>query len=284
MKKIISLALFGADHAKYGQYLPAFVRAHLNLFQLTEDWRLVVHVDAVVAESRYGQLLAQLDRAELLTLRQMQAAPLTQAMLWRVAPVFDSPTPDYVFCRDLDACPMPRDRAICDQFIASGCIVHTAHDNVAHAGIMGGLSGFHAPALIEATGWHSLGDLYAAANQSAEVWALHGSDQNALNRLLDRAGGPRLLEHRFNGWTEGRPTPNARGASGYATEAFSAPLPNEGVTTLPALVRDQADRLANHLGSAGYDHRAAVQFWDAYGDPHVTVAVRLAEEAARSIT
>lgn len=275
---MISIALFGEDNSKYGQYLPAFVRAHCNLFPLA-DWQLRVHIDPIVAASRFGRLLYALEEASLVSVRLMPPAPLTQAMLWRMAPIFDALPPEYVFPRDLDACPMPRDRAVCDQFIASGCTVHTVHDNTAHAGIMGGLCGFHSSAFMESTGISSLDDLCAFGN--SPEWGTHGTDQIVLNRLIDRVGGPRMLEHRFNGWTEGRPGTGARIAGHYACEAFSAPLPDAGVSALSPSLQSHADRLANHLGSAGYDHKAAVAFWDEHGRRDIAEIVKACEEKAR---
>lgn len=271
MKKIVSIAVFG-ETDKYQQYLPAFVRAHLNLFPLNEDWRLRIHVGKEVMTGPRGAFLRKLGAAGLVELAPMSPAPLTRAMLWRMAPVFEDGV-DYVFSRDLDACPMPRDRAVCDQFIASRATVNTCHDNLAHAGIMGGLCGFDAPAFRKATGLRSLEDLHSFAGIGDSVWALHGTDQNVLNRLINRDGGPTLLEHRFNGWTEGRPTPYRRDAAIYACPAWSTPTPDVGTSALPAWLVPQADKLANHLGAAGFDHLSARLFWDKYGDYDTANAV-----------
>lgn len=267
--KVVSLVLFGSGD-KYGQYLRAFVRAHLNLFPQSEEWSLRVHVDDIVRDGEYGAYLKRLESAGLVETRNMGSAPLTAAMLWRLAPVFD-PAVDYVFCRDLDACPMPRDRACCDAFIVSQCVVHTIHDNVAHFGIMGGLCGFVAPAFRTATGMGSLADLYAWAAESDTRWARHGTDQEVLGRLLDQGNGPSLLEHRFAGWAQGQPhREEKRKPSHYQCAAWSVPVPDEAPPWPP-----MADRLAAHLGAAGFDHKSAVAFWDEHGDPEI--AKRVAE-------
>lgn len=277
MKKVISIAVFGEGDKgeSYAQYLPAFVRAHLNLFPLEENWRLHVYTGREIMLGHRGSTLRRLGEAGLISLTVMaQQAPLTKGMLWRMAPVFEDGI-EYVFCRDLDACPMPRDRAVCDQFIASEATVSACHDNLSHAGVMGGLSGYHAPAFRKATGFNSLEDLYAFANLNNNVWAQHGTDQNVLNRLIDRPGGPTLLEHRFNGWTEGKPTAYRRAAATYACPAWSTPTPDKGKSKLTGDLAVRADQLANHLGAAGFDHLAAKAFWDTHGDPKL--AAKIAE-------
>lgn len=272
MKKVVSIALFG-EGDKYTQYLPSFVIAHLNLFPINRGWVLRVHCDEAVGKSATGQALDRLAARDLIELRHMAMPPvLTKAMLWRMAPVFDTNC-EYVFCRDIDACPMPRDRAICEQFIASGCTVHTCHDNLAHTGIMGGLCGFQAPSFREITKIRALEELYERMAQTDEQWAVHGNDQIALNRLLDRQGAPSLLEHRFNGWTAGLPTDFQRVPSRYSCNAYSAPTPDKGVSRFQGDLAVRADQLANHLGAAGYDHGTAYDFYAQHGDKEIALAL-----------
>lgn len=273
MLKVVSVALFGEGHEKYAQYLPAFVIGTLNLFPLDEGWLVRVYVDPIVAASKYGRFLLLLHQEGLIYLQGMGPAPLTKAMLWRLAPVFD-PSVDFVFCRDLDAAPMPRDRACCDAFVRSGCHVHTVHDNVAHEGIMGGLCGFRAREFRRVTGWESLDDLYRAAGQVD--YTRHGTDQIALNDLLLSARGPLLLEHRYAGWAGGRPGVNPpREAGKYMCEAFSTPVPDEGSREIDPGIRAEADRLGAHLGCACYDHQAAIEFWHRCGRRPVSLGVAM---------
>ncbi len=289
MTKVVSIALFGAQGAKYAVYLPAFVRGHLNLFPPSEDWRLRVNIDRHVLASAAGRYLSRLFAEGLADVANMGEAPLTKAMLWRLGPVFDTDA-DFVFCRDLDAPPMPRDRACCDEFIRAAvekkCVVHTIHDSPMHEGIMGGLCGFHAPVFREVTGWRSLEDLYEAAGDVD--YAQHGVDQLVLNRLLLRHGGPRLFEHRYSGWHAGPDANRPRGPGWYQGAGVSAPIRNavaldhdrvwNTTSVQHALsMMEKADYLGNHLGCAGYDHEAATRFWDAYGDPDVAAKVAACE-------
>lgn len=271
MTKVYSTALFGTGD-KYAQYLPAFVLGALNLFPQNEGWSVHIHVDDDLIDTKIGSMLACLFGAGVIELRIRKPAPLTKAMLWRMAPVFEEPNAEFVFCRDLDAPPMPRDRAVCEGFMRSPASIGTCHDNVAHAGVMGGLCHFRAAAFREQSGLHTLDDLYAYAAQTNEQWREHGTDQNVLNRLVVERPQLVLLEHRFNGWTEGRPGPTSRRSGTYSCKAWSTPTPNVGRP--PGTV---ADHLGNHLGCAGYDHLAARDYWEMFGDSEIARIVNSCE-------
>jgi hypothetical protein len=283
--KIVSIALFGGGD-KYAQYFYAFVLGHLNLFPGRDGWSLRVHVDDEVAGSPIGEAIRRLQGRGLVEYRYMGMSLgaagtllLTKCMMWRCAPVFDADA-EYVFCRDIDAAPMPRDRAACEQFIVSKAAVHTVHDNLAHAGIMGGLCGFYAPEFRKLTELCSLDDLYAFANKTDAEWALHGTDQVVLNKMTQNQKVT-LLEHRFNGWTEGKPGPHRREASGYECVGFSTPMLDVGLSRWidGHYLIAMADCLANHLGAAGYDYVAARQFWEKYGDQQIAKEVRDCEKS-----
>lgn len=259
--KVVSIAAFGKGD-KYLKYLPAFVIAHANLFPAEEDWQLRLQLGTDVAKV-HRTLARAYHEVGLLTLTEREPEPLTKAMLWRMAPVFDGAS-DFVFCRDLDAAPLPRDRAVCEQFISSGCFVHTVHDNVHHIGIMGGLCGFLARAFREVSGWRSLEDMYNSAGETQEGWAKHGTDQNVLNRHILNNPAMKLLEHRFSGWSGG-PYGTARNAGVYNCKAWSMPIPNTGISALTPEIAAIADRLATHMGAPGYDHDNAIRFWATHG-------------------
>ena len=269
--KIYSTALFGTGD-KYAQYLPAFVLGALNLFPQSEGWCVRVQVDDdLIDHTRAGAMLACLFGAGVIDLRVRAPAPLTKAMLWRVAPVFEVDS-EFVFCRDIDAPPMPRDRAVCETFMRSPASIGTCHDNVAHAGVMGGLCHFRSKEFREQSGLYTLDDLYRYAAQSAEQWGQHGTDQNVLNRLVVERPKLVLLEHRYGGWVEGKPTDNARRPGTYPCKAWSTPTPNVGK---PPSTR--ADHLGNHLGCAGYDHHTAREYWETFGDPEIARVVNSCE-------
>jgi hypothetical protein len=265
VRKVVSIALFG-DPEKYGVYLSTFVLAHHNVFPRAEGWGLAVHVDERAAESAHGAFLKRIEARGLASVHVMGATPArTKGMAWRLRPIFDNDV-GYAFCRDLDALPMPRDRAACEQFMRSGCITHTIHDNVAHAGIMGGLCGFHAPLLKDWTGLTSLDQFFATAERFKPAWDEHGTDQIVLNRLFTSPNAPPICQHHYGGWLEGRATGKVRPPEQYACGGRAAPTPDVGMSPLSPSLTAHADRLANHLGSAGYDHRTARNFFSFAGN------------------
>jgi hypothetical protein len=253
------MALFGG---KYDHYLRPFVLAHLNLFPIEDGWELHVHTD------QPSQALVKLQEQKLLVFHVHEPAPLTRAMLWRMHSVF---TPcEYVFCRDIDALPMPRDRAACDEFIESSYVAHTIHDSLVHVGIMGGLCGFKCDPFRRVAKLDSLQALYDWAESDSLFqlrWERHGTDQNVLNRLIDRVDGPVLLEHRYNGWHNGPAKFVPRPAGKYRCVAYSIPTPDTGRPL-------EADYLAGHLGSAGYDIDKALTFWYEHGKADVSAKVK----------
>jgi len=268
MKKVVSIALFG-NIEKYAPYLRAFVLAHHNIFPERDGWMLFVNTSE---RTLHEFPLLGGAHGSLIHVTLNASAPLTRAMLWRLKPVFQPVDrepiepcySDYVFCRDLDALPTPRDRMCCDQFIASGAVVHTIHDNVMHEGIMGGLCGFDAQAVRKLV--PNSETIAKSSGFTDEQWAVHGADQIALNRFFLRRGGPKLFEHRYNGWSHAKPQQMpARAAGRYMCPAISAPIPDSD---------DVRDTLVNHMGSAGYDHRAAEEYYITHGDPEVARRVR----------
>lgn len=276
MNKVISTALFGKN-TRYAVYWNAFLRAHLTLFPISEGWRLRVHVD------EHNLWLKVYADAGLCDVVPCDDAPLTRAMLWRMKPVWDESV-DYVFCRDIDALPTPRDRACCDQFIASGLDVQTIHDSVSHDGILGGLSGYNCESFreqVKEAGIHSWDDLVRFGKKTDDEWARHGGDQDVLNALCLGWGrekpGARLaiFEHRYAGWAGGKPGTGERKPSSWAT--ISEPTPN---TLMPVsegdkrFVGGQADSLCSHLGAAGFDYEIAEAFYDDFGPMEIMSLVR----------
>jgi hypothetical protein len=269
--KTISLALFGTGN-KYAQYVSACVLANLNLFPRDEGWIIKFHIDDAITNTAVGCVLSKMVDRGLIVVRQMGSAPLTRAMLWRMAPIWDVGV-NYVFCRDLDAPPMPRDRVACEQFVKSGYAVGTILDNVAHIDIMGGLCQFNATAFRLSTGLHSIDDLYHWADHSDAEYKVHGLDQLVLNRLILRPSGPTMLEHRYNGWLDGPNKLPARSAGRYLNPAWSTPIPDIGKSKLSPELTAEADLLGAHLGVAGYDHQRAFQFWIENGDAELATEV-----------
>lgn len=273
MKKVVSIALFGPGNG-YAQYSASWMKAHLNLFPIADGWMLRAHLGIDIDE-KWKKFYVSLAGRGLIEIEWMEHAALTAAMLWRVRPVFD-PAVDYVFCRDLDALPMPRDRRACEEFIRSECDFGSIHDNLQHFATLGGLCHFRTKTFREVMKLDSMDALIRAAGN--RNWLVKGCDQIVLNELVLRNPDIKFLEHRFNGWTNADPGPHRREAGSYACQSWSTPLADAGMAVMGP-VTDLADRLANHLGAAGYDHEFASKFYDKYGDREISAAVQEAEAA-----
>jgi hypothetical protein len=280
MKKVVSMALFGhnpghGDNLRsfwYGKYLPAVVRAHHSIFKKSEGWELRLHVDP----QNYGGLPAAYAARGLLELKLMQPAPLTQAMLWRMLPVFDESV-SYVFCRDIDALPTPRDKTSCDKFIKSGCDIFIQSDSCSHLMVMGGMGGYRVETFVEITGIKSFSDLCkfgeSGVLQNSGDWSMHGVDQDVLNALVYNSEVGRnlvMFEHRWAGWDGGKPGKVKAEPSERAL--ISELLPNgDG---------DIRDSLVSHLGATGFDLVAAIDYYDKHGEESLIRTVKEAEADA----
>lgn len=253
MKKVISLALFG-DRAvgrwykTYTQFLGAVLRAHHVILPVSEGWSMRIHHDSDALGRPYGRTLKVLEKRGLVTLRDMGKAEdgVARAMLWRLEPVYD-PEVDAVFCRDVDALPMPRDRGACEAFLASKATIHAIHDRRVHDRVLGGLCGFKAEAFRKAITFKSVDEICRAWGLSR--WK-HGADQDVINNLLR----PKLslFEHRY-------PTQSPD------TRATYSELARHSVSPLADDLQVRADRLAPYLGSAGFDWECAVEFYEDFG-------------------
>ncbi len=279
MKKIVSLALFG-EGTRYVEYARAWVRAHLTLFPIAEGWELRVHHDV----HNGGGFLRVLSDRGLVRLVERESAPLTRAMLWRMCPVWD-PEADYVFPRDIDALPTPRDRACCESFIASGCDVQMVHDSKSHDGVMGGMGGYACESFREVSGIASWEDLVAFGGKTDAEWAKHGTDQEVLNALClgwQMTGGSHpafaIFEHRYAGWASGKPGLGAR--TPVPVACVSELVPDVGHLFQTEERTREADALVSHLGAAGFDTERAIAFYDRYGDPTVKVIQEAERESA----
>ena len=262
-KHVISLSVFGpgGEHG-YWRHLPTVIRAYLVLFP---GYEIRIHHDDWIYRAEYGDVLHGLERRGLVKLVRMATDGIAEgkckAMLWRLAPCWD-PEVDYVFCRDVDSLPTWRDRMVCEEFVASGCMVGTIHDDPQHVGIMGGLC--HVGAKEIRNSLHSFDDFIAMAGFTVEEWAVHGADQRYLNDVVRWAGGKNILEHSlFTVVGEsGRVHRDGPTIEGAVFKIEIAVPSQEVIDSVPEAARLQSDSFMHYMGAAGQWRDDAKQFYE----------------------
>ena len=171
----------------YPSFLPTLVRAHHVVFP---GYELRIHHDGCIATCYYGQALIELSNRGLVKLcYRGPASTLCGPMLWRLAPIWQDGV-EFVFCRDVDALPMPRERIAVEEFVRQPHIAaHAIYDSPQHGnGLCGGMIGFNTHRFRMVTGIGSLAALYAAGvDFDLDV---PGADQELLNaHVLPRLDG-----------------------------------------------------------------------------------------------
>ncbi|MDP3768603.1 MAG: hypothetical protein Q8S13_11370, partial [Dehalococcoidia bacterium] len=266
-KRVISLAVWG--EGGYWAYLPAFVRAHHTLFP---GYELRVHHDDGIFNAPYGAAMFGLQARNLVRLVNMPARDgegKCQRMLWRLAPAWDDEV-GFVFARDLDALPTWRERCVVEEFLASAMSGETdtsaIHDNTAHSGLMGGMSGFRASVLRAfATTFE---DFIAAAGFDDARWAQHGADQDYLNAKI--APRMRIFEHSVFRWLDEdgvtrryrKPSDWSVGGPRNTSIQFVTDIAPFEDARVPAAIREQSNGLIPYLGAAGYPIDRAIEFYN----------------------
>jgi len=115
-----------------------------------------------------------------------------EGMLRRMKPIFDQNV-THILCRDADALSSYREALVVQKWLESPKKCHAIIDNRAHAGLMGGMTGFQTAwfkSCMEVNSWQQM--------ISGWDFSQHGSDQNWLNaKVLPRikddlmwSGGP----------------------------------------------------------------------------------------------
>lgn len=204
MKRVHSLSFFKSPQSGYESpragtsqgifflnFIPTTIRAH---FAVWPDWELRIYHDRRVMEYPCWPWLERLAEAKMLTLVDKgETRDLCYGMLWRMEPLFD-PDVEYFICRDIDSLPMHRDRAMVEEFIASGATAHCILDSESHSGpYMGGMVGWNAPKLRAALNVKSLDEMIAL--YGVIDLSIHGSDQRLLNGIMTARVGRETFIH-----------------------------------------------------------------------------------------
>lgn len=146
--KVVSTSLFSASRAtdavgameRYQAHLPAALRAHHNIFR---GWIYRIYHDGTYASGSYGATLDRLAARGLVELRRIDEPPyIDRAMLWRLAPLWDSDVERFLM-RDVDMVATYRERRAVEEWVRSGLACHAMGDAQAHTWpTMGGMMGF----------------------------------------------------------------------------------------------------------------------------------------------
>ncbi|MDO8598725.1 MAG: hypothetical protein Q7S02_01300, partial [bacterium] len=281
-KRVVSLSVFGDSRfgTDFWKQMPEFVMNHvLAHHALFGGYELWIHHDEHLFHSSAGDVLCGLERRGLVKLVYMPSRPgqgKCERMIHRLRPVWDFDV-KFVICRDVDSLPTWRDRQVVEEFIASGCDVGTAHDNVMHGGMMGGLSHFRAEVLRSYA--HSFDDFVSGYGEGVD-WSKHGADQDVMNRtftseylkMFGCGGG--VLEHSLRS----RGTQTIRG-SRFVTRI--TPASRAIAETVAMDVRHGSDNLTPYMGSSGYQTALARVFYDKHSP--VAEDVRAAEKFASGV-
>lgn len=275
--KIVSTCLFGGPQASrhrscpgggsaefYRRYLPAWVRAHHNVYS---GWRWTLHHDdeCFGSDLPYSRELMELADADLVDLVSCgTATERNAALLWRLKPLFD-PLADIVICRDLDSLPTPLDRACVRDFMACGlAVAHGINDSISHCfALGGGMCGFWAHAvraILAEIGVRCWDDLLAMAGRGSN-WRRPGQEQQFLNGPLLRLLRNQTIVHDLNRAPD----------IGYAELCVGRPGPEHDP------IKRAANNLMPHLGASGFDVERAVDFWQVNGDPEIEQRIALCE-------
>jgi hypothetical protein len=189
MKKAISYSLFGYNREKDSQSFDfhSYLRGLLINIRLNRllypGWDIYLNID----EQSYHQYMDLFDNLPIVIKIQSNHDPLCLAMLWRLAPCFEtnddgSATYSHVICRDLDSPPTYRERQCVEQWIEHDKTAHAITDSVSHnIQLMGGMIGFR-PEYFTARVAKSMDELIG--KKPNFQWQKKGTDQTFLNHIV----------------------------------------------------------------------------------------------------
>lgn len=260
MNNVMSYALFG----KFYETVPMILRAHHSVYP---GWEIRIHHDTATTDAAYWKVLLRLEKIGMVKLVHVADEPrYTRAMLWRLLPIWDGRT-DFVFCRDLDALPQPKERRAVEQFLISDKTVHGINDNAMHGiPLMGGMCGFHARSFIGRTGITGFSQL---VDRCPRNWADHGTDQRVIGELWPQLRSGALI-HRLH-----------EGATPYVDcdcvmEDANWPLPD-----INPEVEARGDSFINYIGAAGTN--TEWQVISRFYDKHANDAVKAIMETEKNV-
>lgn len=274
MKGAISYALFNYNKERqancfdFNSYLRGMqicLRFNRILFP---DWQMVVNIDEASYSSPYKPIFDWHAKKGFI---KFNICPdnekLCKAMLWRLKTVFDMTGPGWtythVICRDLDSIATYREAQAVSDWVKEDKALHCITDSISHTiPMMGGMVGFR-PGYVN--------DLMKITDDPGKTWqylmelsggidfSRKGSDQDFLNSVMY----PKLCTNATEHFVKGRPHDLIEG-NGRHYEINKSIRPDVAIGDINVL--EETNRLAGHIGAAGFYESPTMKFLY-YEDP-----------------
>lgn len=189
MKKVYSLVLFYSPstddlwhRALYPKFLSSVLRSFELLFAPDPEWELHIGLDMNSYNGYYYPVLFRLAETtrwlKVYSLGVVENAAV--GSLSRMRPIWDA-NADFVFCRDVDSLPTPRDKWVCDHFVHTGNTACTIADHPGHYWkVMTGMMGFRGEAIRNR--WDSFDSLLSGIPRDD----VHVNDQIFLHSKINK--------------------------------------------------------------------------------------------------
>lgn len=271
--KAIVYSLFGygqprhKDSFDFPSYIRGFmVNVRMNRL-LFPGWVVVLETD----KDTYSAFKKLFDNIGI-EVRVNDPAPLCEAMLWRMKPIFETQGDrwkySHVLCRDTDSPPTYREAQAVQYWINRDKAVHAITDSVSHTiPMLGGMIGVRPDYFTERAGqsWEEM------MSQAKGIdFTKKGSDQAFLNKYIypkfAEHGRDSITQHYFNGM------PNTflsdyRTCSCPPTVGHEDHCKNNTPVDIPFEYKE-SNSVAGHIGAAGFYQTAMFQFLRKHRDKY----------------
>jgi hypothetical protein len=275
--RAVSYTLFGYNRERYANcfdfesYLRSMhicIRLNRILFP---GWDIVVNMDEATHNSPYRPIFDWHEKHGFIRVKLFpNGEPLCRAMLRRLQTVFEYEHPQWryshVICRDLDSIPTLRERLMVEEWIDEDKALHCITDSVSHTiPILGGMCGFrpgYVNDIMKITqhpqdAWNNLMAMATDINYNVK-----GSDQDFLNRVMY----PKLCTSATEHFLLGRPHDLVEGNGRHYHPPIieSSFIENNFPVGITYASLDETNRLAGHIGAAGFYESPTMRFlyWD----------------------
>lgn len=195
--KVISYSLFGdQDSFEFPFYLRGlYFNVRMNRL-IYPGWETCI----MISESIKEKVMPFLLKLPIRFISVMPDAPLCEAMLWRMKPIFwKDEVVTHVICRDADAITTYKEAQAVQEWVDSGLGFHGITDNPAHSlPMMGGMVGFRVDHFRQTfPQWTSFEEMIKGHDLSKR-----GSDQDFMMKKIYPFAKDNMMGHFFDGCRE----------------------------------------------------------------------------------